>query len=557
MKEKTRIIILTYAYNCEKYVEETIQSVLNQTYDNYLWVLIENGSTDNTRSILRKYKDHPRVVYLESDYNSVLQPDKYNVTPWEELVCPKDDDYITTLDSDDYFEPDALETLIKAGDKHNADIVFAGCNMFRENNRDSVYVRKPAKSQFYQNVCEFAKDWHSSYGSIRVRWGNLYKYSNYVKTIAAIKEYKISNGIDTIQNLCALDCASTLTTVDKAVINYRIREHSAYTANIPPERYIAYDIIRDKSYALLDKWGCDDLLTYYFVEQVRESAMYDLVQSLAQSKVNPENNCKLLFNIFTDEGFSDSVEAFNMKSEFFVNTVKTVMENDEFLEEYRYENFVMMLIYGIAKSNMWLYLAGLYSEDNKCCWGSSLLIDMLQDANPWTGKIFENLNWNALFRHSKEDVTLALEENFAEIAKHLEAVNSGELEKYLKNEKPEREKILEYLRDSILKSLDAGQDSERYIQKALGFRLLDKEILKCIMLNDLNTANFSRLLDISVMVRFVYNNCPDMLYMASLGFEHLSMADNAIECLNLAIDCSKDKEQIATLKEEILRLERC
>lgn len=51
------VSVVTVVFNGEKYLEETIQSVINQTYDNVEYTLIDGGSTDGILNIMRKYED--------------------------------------------------------------------------------------------------------------------------------------------------------------------------------------------------------------------------------------------------------------------------------------------------------------------------------------------------------------------------------------------------------------------------------------------------------------------------------------------------------------------
>lgn len=63
--DKPLISIITVVYNGEKYLEETIQSVINQTYDNLEYIIIDGGSTDGTLDIVRKYED--KIDYWVSE----------------------------------------------------------------------------------------------------------------------------------------------------------------------------------------------------------------------------------------------------------------------------------------------------------------------------------------------------------------------------------------------------------------------------------------------------------------------------------------------------------
>lgn len=64
-KGKPLISIITVVYNGEKYLEETIQSVINQTYENVEYIIIDGGSTDGTLEIIKKYED--KIDYWVSE----------------------------------------------------------------------------------------------------------------------------------------------------------------------------------------------------------------------------------------------------------------------------------------------------------------------------------------------------------------------------------------------------------------------------------------------------------------------------------------------------------
>lgn len=65
--DKPLITIITVVYNGEKYLEETIKSVINQTYDNVEYIIIDGGSTDGTLDIIKKYEDYIDYLVSEKD----------------------------------------------------------------------------------------------------------------------------------------------------------------------------------------------------------------------------------------------------------------------------------------------------------------------------------------------------------------------------------------------------------------------------------------------------------------------------------------------------------
>lgn len=66
------VIIRTFAYNAEKTIERTIKSILGQTYSNFVWYIINNGSTDHTGEIIKKYKEKDnRVKVIQIEQNRI------------------------------------------------------------------------------------------------------------------------------------------------------------------------------------------------------------------------------------------------------------------------------------------------------------------------------------------------------------------------------------------------------------------------------------------------------------------------------------------------------
>lgn len=94
MEKTPRISIVTACYNSEKTIEQTIQSVLNQTYPNIEYIIVDGASTDGTMKIVDKYRDRIDVVISESD-NGVY--DAFN-----KGIRNASGDIIEFLNSDDY-----------------------------------------------------------------------------------------------------------------------------------------------------------------------------------------------------------------------------------------------------------------------------------------------------------------------------------------------------------------------------------------------------------------------------------------------------------------------
>ena len=117
---KLKVSVIIPAYNREKYIAQTIESVLNQTYSNIELIVVDDGSTDNTRDILDKYKD--KITILEHPgrenrgQSAAINLGLKNITG----------DYVAILDSDDYWVQDKLEIQVDYLNKHQDTGVIYG-----------------------------------------------------------------------------------------------------------------------------------------------------------------------------------------------------------------------------------------------------------------------------------------------------------------------------------------------------------------------------------------------------------------------------------------------
>ena len=64
---QTKISIITVCYNSEKTIEDTIQSVINQTYEHIEYIVVDGKSSDSTLSIINKYKNNISLIISEKD----------------------------------------------------------------------------------------------------------------------------------------------------------------------------------------------------------------------------------------------------------------------------------------------------------------------------------------------------------------------------------------------------------------------------------------------------------------------------------------------------------
>ena len=100
-----KISVVTIAYNCESEIEDTIKSVIAQSYPNKEYIIIDGASTDNTMAVVNKYKDKIDVI--------VSEPDKGRSDAFNKGIQRATGDYIVMMNAGDLLTEDALEKFAK------------------------------------------------------------------------------------------------------------------------------------------------------------------------------------------------------------------------------------------------------------------------------------------------------------------------------------------------------------------------------------------------------------------------------------------------------------
>jgi glycosyltransferase involved in cell wall biosynthesis len=133
------VSIITPSFNQGAFIEETILSVLNQSYRNIEFLLIDGGSTDGTHKIIKKYESHFSFLLIESDKG---QADAIN-----KGIQKSNGDFICWLNSDDLIFPEFVSTRVRQfNDKHGVDMIYG--DVKQGSNIEHSWLRKGKNSSF-------------------------------------------------------------------------------------------------------------------------------------------------------------------------------------------------------------------------------------------------------------------------------------------------------------------------------------------------------------------------------------------------------------------------
>ena len=125
--DRPLVSVITIVFNGEKYLEETIRSVINQTYDNVEYIIIDGGSTDRTVDIIKKYED-------KLDY-WVSEPDRGISDAFNKGISLSSGIIIGIVNADDWYELDAVAQVVSIMKINEIDIVHGQLQYWRDNTK--------------------------------------------------------------------------------------------------------------------------------------------------------------------------------------------------------------------------------------------------------------------------------------------------------------------------------------------------------------------------------------------------------------------------------------
>lgn len=134
------VSVIIPIYNSELYLEDCINNVLKQTYENLQIIFVNDGSTDNSLEICKKVNDDRVEVYSKENGGASSARNfglKY-----------RKGKYVLFVDSDDYLKKDAIENLVNTAEKDNADCVYYEADNFT--NDEIISVKKNGLSHSCQ-----------------------------------------------------------------------------------------------------------------------------------------------------------------------------------------------------------------------------------------------------------------------------------------------------------------------------------------------------------------------------------------------------------------------
>lgn len=140
--QKPLISVVVSAYNIEKYISKCIESLLNQTFNNYEIIIVNDGSTDATGDIVNKYSKNSKCKVFNKSNEGVSVARNYGI----DQAIGK---YIVQVDGDDFVEKNWIYNSAKYLEKDNPDVLFFGFDSVDSNGHK---IKSGDKCSFSSNI---------------------------------------------------------------------------------------------------------------------------------------------------------------------------------------------------------------------------------------------------------------------------------------------------------------------------------------------------------------------------------------------------------------------
>lgn len=145
-----KVSVLIPVYNVEKYLEQCLDSIIKQTFTDIEIICVNDGSTDKSGDILKRYAVKDSRIVIVNKKNGGL-PSARNAG-----IDAAKGKYLSFVDADDYIRPDMIEKLYNTAVKSKAEIVICGANIFPEEPRANnwLYTVLSPQEEYYEKCSD-------------------------------------------------------------------------------------------------------------------------------------------------------------------------------------------------------------------------------------------------------------------------------------------------------------------------------------------------------------------------------------------------------------------
>lgn len=224
---KIKLTIITVTYNCEKTLQRTIDSILNQNFDSYEYLIIDGGSSDGTLSIIKKNMDKfkGKLRYISESDNGLY--DAMN-----KGIDLAKGEYVGIINGDDYYKENAFNEVVRNFKDKDVDIIYSDLLFTLFNKID---YKNPLKADYRDlknrmsvnhPTCFVKKDIYLKYGKFNLDFKIAADYEIMARFYTKGCKFKKSKNVLAVMELGGLSSNNPNSIYEKYCI------HKMYFGNI-------------------------------------------------------------------------------------------------------------------------------------------------------------------------------------------------------------------------------------------------------------------------------------------------------------------------------------
>lgn len=179
------VSVIVPNYNHAPYLRQRLNSIFNQTFQNFEVIILDDCSTDNSKKIIEEYRNNPlvsHIIYNEANSGSPFKQ-------WAKGFNLAQGEYIWIAESDDWAELDFLEEQISILEKDSS-LILTFCESYWEYPEKTDLVRKYSKDKIFNGI-DFIRN-HQIFNNSIVNASSVLFHKNFLKDIST--EYQNFNG---------------------------------------------------------------------------------------------------------------------------------------------------------------------------------------------------------------------------------------------------------------------------------------------------------------------------------------------------------------------------
>ena len=274
------VSVIINCHNSEKYLEETLKSVVTQTYKKWELIFYDNKSTDNSFKIFKSFKEK-RFRYFKSKRFKKLGEAR------KDALLKARGDYIAFLDADDIWKKNKLKIQLNYFNNENIGFTISNSVFFNKNNEKNFY---PDKKKFNKNVFyDLIENYFISFDTVIIKTSKLNELNKKLN-----KKFNIIHDLDLIIRLSKI---CEMNYVPQTLSKWRMRKDSlSYNSfkNIIKEKKkfitsLSRSLKNDKKFLMSRKLFLDTLYRQEILHLISQKKYMKIAKIAKKLKLNIKN----------------------------------------------------------------------------------------------------------------------------------------------------------------------------------------------------------------------------------------------------------------------------